>query len=126
MRTESVILFESSDATMVRAVERALAGEVGCSPRMAALLCARVSALAGNSAMTETSLTRREHQIAELVADGLSNKEIASELRIGPATVKNHIHTILEKLCVPRRGAIGSRLPTATRRQALSGVSQTG
>lgn len=113
-------------AELVSAVERALAGEVGCSPRMVALLCARVSALAGGSAMAETPLTRREHQIAELVAEGLSNKEIANELRIGPATVKNHIHTILEKLCVPRRGAIGSRLPTAARLGAFHGVAQTG
>lgn len=105
--------FVGRDGTLselVSAVECALAGEVGCSPRLAALLCARVSALAGNSATTGSLLTRRERQIAELVAEGLSNKEIALELRIGPATVKNHIHAILEKLCVPRRGAIGSRL----------------
>lgn len=105
--------FVGRDGTLVelaQAVERALAGEVGCSPRLAALLCARVAALAGTTAPSGSPLTRRERQIAELVAEGLSNKEIAIELRIGPATVKNHIHNILEKLCVPRRGAIGSRL----------------
>ena len=52
----------------------------------------------------------RDGTIAELVADGLSNKEVALELRIGPATVKNHVHNILEKLHVARRGAIGCRV----------------
>jgi two-component system, NarL family, nitrate/nitrite response regulator NarL len=97
-------------AELATAVERALAGEVRCSPKLAALLCERVAALAGRIGDVPTGLTRRERQIADLVADGLSNKEIAIELRIGPATVKNHIHNILEKLHVPRRGAIGSRL----------------
>jgi two-component system, NarL family, nitrate/nitrite response regulator NarL len=97
-------------AELATAVERALAGEVRCSPKLAALLCERVAALAGRMGDVPSGLTRRERQIADLVADGLSNKEIAIELRIGPATVKNHIHNILEKLHVPRRGAIGSRL----------------
>lgn len=97
-------------AELATAVERALAGEVRCSPRLAALLCERVAALSGRIDDMPTGLTRRERQIADLVSDGLSNKEIAIELRIGPATVKNHIHNILEKLHVPRRGAIGSRL----------------
>ncbi len=113
--------FVGRDGTLAElavAVERALAGEVGCSPHFAALLCQRVATLAcggGNSADAPSPLTRRERQIAELVADGLSNKEIAIELRIGPATVKNHIHNILEKLDVPRRGAIGSRLRAMVR-----------
>lgn len=104
---------EGTLAELATAVERALAGEVGCTPQFAALLCHRVAMLAtsgGNREAVASPLTRRERQIAELVADGLSNKEIAIELRIGPATVKNHIHNILEKLDVPRRGAVGSRL----------------
>jgi two-component system, NarL family, nitrate/nitrite response regulator NarL len=108
--------FVGRDGTLVElvdAVDRALSGEVGCSPRLAALLCARVAALASHGTAPASPLTRRERQIAELVAEGLSNKEIAIELRIGPATVKNHIHHILEKLGIPRRGAIGSRLRTA-------------
>lgn len=104
---------EGTLAELAATVERALAGEVGCTPHFAALLCQRVAMLAtsgGSREAVASPLTRRERQIAELVADGLSNKEIAIELRIGPATVKNHIHNILEKLDVPRRGAVGSRL----------------
>lgn len=95
-------------AELERAVEQAIAGEVGCTPQFAALLCRRVAALSGAPAAAPASLTRRERQIAALVSEGLSNKEIAIELRIGPATVKNHIHNILEKLQVRRRGAIGT------------------
>lgn len=53
------------------------------------------------------TLTERQRRIAELVADGLLNKQIAHELGIAPATVKNHVHAILNKLGLPRRAAIG-------------------
>ncbi len=51
----------------------------------------------------ETCLTLREQEIFRLIQDGLSNKEIASRLRIAPATVKNHVHHLLEKLKVRNR-----------------------
>ncbi len=97
-------------AELASTVERALAGEVRCSPRLAALLCERVAALAKTGVAASSPLTRRERQIARLVSDGMSNKEIAIELRVGAATVKNHVHNILEKLQVARRGAIGRRV----------------
>jgi DNA-binding NarL/FixJ family response regulator len=103
--------FVGRDGTLAeieRAVEQAIAGEVGCTPELAALLCRRVAALSGTPALPTPLLTRRERQIAGLVSEGLSNKEIAIELQIGPATVKNHIHNILEKLQVRRRSAIGT------------------
>jgi DNA-binding NarL/FixJ family response regulator len=52
----------------------------------------------------DSELTQREQEIAVLIERGLSNKEIARELAIGTATVKNHVHNILEKLEVSRRG----------------------
>jgi DNA-binding NarL/FixJ family response regulator len=55
-------------------------------------------------------LTAREQQILELLDDGLSNKEIAGQLVIGLATVKSHVHSILSKLDVDRRGAAAARL----------------
>jgi DNA-binding NarL/FixJ family response regulator len=112
-----LIGFVGRDGTLAelqRAVEQAIAGEVGCSPKLVAMLCRRVAALSGTAApAAAASLTRRERQISALVSEGLSNKEIAIELRIGPATVKNHIHNILEKLQVRRRGAIGTHFRAA-------------
>lgn len=51
-------------------------------------------------------LTRRQNEVARFVQQGLSNKEIARKLGISPATVKNHVHTILEKLDIDRRTKI--------------------
>ncbi len=42
--------------------------------------------------------TSREHQVVDLIAKGLSNKEIAESLHIATYTVKSHVHNILEKL----------------------------
>ncbi len=59
-------------------------------------------------------MTKREREIVALIADGLSNKDIASRLTIATYTVKSHVHNILEKL------ALSSRLQIAT--QSHDGV----
>jgi DNA-binding NarL/FixJ family response regulator len=48
-------------------------------------------------------LTSREKQIVDLIAQGLSNKEIAAHLHIATHTVKSHVHNILEKLTLSSR-----------------------
>lgn len=55
-------------------------------------------------------LSLRVRQVAHLAADGFTNKEIARELSISPATVKNHIHTAIAALRIKRRAAIGRAL----------------
>jgi DNA-binding NarL/FixJ family response regulator len=52
---------------------------------------------------SDSILTRRESEILQLVASGLSNKEIANELTITEGTVKNHVHNALEKLHLTNR-----------------------
>ena len=56
------------------------------------------------------SLTPRESEILALVDQGCSNKDIARQLAISSATVKNHMHNILQKLQVSRRGQAAARL----------------
>ena len=51
----------------------------------------------------ELGLTRRETEVLELLGRGLSNKEIGDELCLSVATVKHHVHHVLEKLKLPRR-----------------------
>ena len=51
----------------------------------------------------EALLTRREVEILQLVAEGLSNKEIGAQLVITEGTVKNHVHNALEKLQLDNR-----------------------
>jgi two-component system NarL family response regulator len=48
-------------------------------------------------------MTKREREIIALIADGLSNKEIAQRLNIATYTVKSHVHNILEKLAIHSR-----------------------
>jgi two-component system nitrate/nitrite response regulator NarL len=55
-------------------------------------------------------LTPREGEILEMIELGLSNKEIARNLRIEVGTVKNHVHNILEKMNVRRRNQAAHRL----------------
>jgi len=52
------------------------------------------------------SLTAREQQIVALVADGLSNREIARRINLAEGTIKLHLHTIYEKLETPNRTAL--------------------
>lgn len=55
------------------------------------------------TAQQQQSVTRRELEILRLVAEGMSNKEIAKRLVITEGTVKNHVHNALEKLHMDNR-----------------------
>jgi two-component system, NarL family, nitrate/nitrite response regulator NarL len=96
---------ESSLVDLEEAIEHAARAELLCSPRIAAALMRRVGALAARRTadIPASRLTARELEVLELIDTGLSNKQIAGRLRIELATVKNHVHNILEKLCVSRR-----------------------
>jgi PAS domain S-box-containing protein len=54
-------------------------------------------------ALSATDLTAREREVLSLLAAGTSTKDVATELFISPATVRNHIHNILAKLGVQSR-----------------------
>jgi DNA-binding NarL/FixJ family response regulator len=102
---------DASVEDVVAAVESAARGEVLCSPRMAATLFNRIATLAleRSPASIESRLTARELEILDLIDQGLSNKEIARRLTIELSTVKNHVHSILDKLNVNRRGEAVAR-----------------
>ena len=58
-------------------------------------------------------LTPREREVALLVARGLSNKQVARELGLSTGTVKQHLHTIFQKLGAKNRHALGVYGPRA-------------
>ncbi|WP_108817005.1 LuxR C-terminal-related transcriptional regulator [Loktanella sp. Alg231-35] len=52
------------------------------------------------------ALTRRQREVADLIVQGQSNKDIALSLGISVATVKDHVHGILQRLQLPSRVAV--------------------
>jgi two-component system nitrate/nitrite response regulator NarL len=48
-------------------------------------------------------MTEREREIIAVIADGLSNKEIARQLNIASHTVKSHVHNVMQKLALHSR-----------------------
>jgi two-component system, NarL family, nitrate/nitrite response regulator NarL len=112
MGADGFVTSNSSVAELVAAIERTTAGELHCTPRIAAQLL-RVAANQSNRNAPDVgrTLTCREQQVFSLLQKGQSNKDIASILNIAEATVKNHVHHVLEKLQVSTRGraaAIGA------------------
>jgi DNA-binding NarL/FixJ family response regulator len=63
----------------------------------------QASVLRNTPMMASVRMTKREQQITDLIAEGLSNKEIAQRLNIATYTVKSHVHNILEKLALHSR-----------------------
>jgi DNA-binding NarL/FixJ family response regulator len=110
------IFRDASLDELMATVESAARGELRCSPDVAATLLRRIARLSGDSSTSfESRLTRREREIVSLVDQGLTNKEIAARLYIEIATVKNHIHNILEKLGVRTRAEAAATLRRARR-----------
>lgn len=58
-------------------------------------------------------MTKRERQVTQLVAEGLTNKEIGQKLHLSPFTVKSHVHNILEKLAMHKRIEIANYAHTS-------------
>jgi len=84
------------------AIRSVWAGQSRISPSMASKLLTEFTNLAKKAdekqAVPSPRLTDRELEVLKLVAQGMSNREIASELYISENTVKNHVRNILEKL----------------------------
>jgi len=100
---------------LVEAVEAAANGELRCSPRLAAALAERLAALKAGAPSTNGNLrlTRRQREIAGLISEGLSNKQIARRLSIQQATVKNHVHNIFAKLGLSHRDEVAMLVRTS-------------
>lgn len=94
---------EASLEDLVAAITHAHRGELACSARVAGALLRHVGTLAQASPRAVPALTAREFEVLRLLDRHLSNKEIARQLGIEVATVKNHVHRLLEKLQVHRR-----------------------
>jgi DNA-binding NarL/FixJ family response regulator len=103
------ILKDDSLEDLIETVRATQNGKVFVSPEIAAALMERLSHLAQmfsnieNNVTDTTGLTSRELEVLELIGRGLTNQQIAENLVIEIGTVKNHVHSILEKLNVRTR-----------------------
>lgn len=106
----AVLLLSEGLGEMLAAIEALAAGGVRCCPQVLAGVASRVAELAAAraEAAEPPPLTRRERQVLALMAEGLTNKEVAAELEVALPTVKNHVHAVLAKLdAASRRQAVG-------------------
>jgi len=86
-----------------------LRGKQACTSEVASALLERLATPRPREAnlcerSTTPTLTSRENEIAEMIVSGLTNKDIARRLGIGVATTKTHVHHLLAKLNLQRRG----------------------
>ena len=83
------LLKEASNETLVRAIEKVASGEGYIDPALMPSFLSRD---------TQDILTPREREILKLLADGMSNGDVAAKLFISQETVKSHVRHILAKL----------------------------
>lgn len=107
---------DSSLKEFMECIRMAQKGEAKVSPRIAGAMMQRLSNLARMFSAVEhkmdkdARLTSRELQVLQFIGEGLTNQEIASRLVLEVGTVKNHVHSILEKLNVSNRDEAASYL----------------
>jgi two-component system, NarL family, nitrate/nitrite response regulator NarL len=106
---------DASIDTLCNSLLEIVAGRLACPPEISGGLLRALFRSEANSAEPDLSLalTRRESEVLEFLGRGFSNKEIASELCLSVATVKHHVHHVLEKLQLPRRAQAMRRVRDA-------------
>ena len=96
------LLKDSSPQDLLRAIRSVYRGESSLHPAIARRLVLQFSQPAVDSS-PENPLTQREVEVLKLVAEGLSNQNIADELVVNERTVGKHVGNILEKLHLANR-----------------------
>lgn len=96
------VLKDAAIDALKSAINQVMAGQ-SAIPLELVNAAMRSPPLPGREADLSRLLTTREREVVELVAQGLTNKEIARELAISPATVKVHVERIIGKLGVADR-----------------------
>jgi DNA-binding NarL/FixJ family response regulator len=103
------LLKGAGPAEIERAIRAVAAGEVLLAPGVAARAIPLLTGGARRVAPAFPQLTEREHEVLDLVAQGLDNLRIARRLNLSDKTVRNHLSNILTKLGVSDRGAAVAR-----------------
>jgi DNA-binding NarL/FixJ family response regulator len=103
------VLQDASALEVVAALRSVMNGEAVCPPQLCSCLFRYVArhfpSLPSYQAKVNLGLTNREQQLMLLIARGLTNKEIASQLNLAEQTVRNHVHRMLRKVGASNRFA---------------------
>ncbi len=103
-------------ANTIRAVAR---GEKALPRSMATTLFSQIArdaiARGRGEAHADVRMTPREREVVNLIAEGLSNKEIASRLHIATHTVKSHVRNVMDKLALHTRLQIAAYVHSESR-----------
>jgi DNA-binding NarL/FixJ family response regulator len=97
------LLKDAPPVELLDGIRRAAAGDSPFSPEVLQRLVRRAVAARVGVPRPVTGLTARERDVLDLVAEGLSNTEIADRLHIGVTTVKTHITSLMTKTESPNR-----------------------
>lgn len=104
------VLKDASAMEVARTIRAVAAGEAVCPASLSVALFQWVAhhrpVASGFTGRNSLGLSRREQQLAGLLQQGLTNKEMASRLNLSEQTVKNHVHRMLRKVGAPDRLAI--------------------
>jgi len=97
------LLKDASAADVIAAIRRVAQGEAVCPPRLCFTLFQHVFGQALQPSVPPAlepkyNLTRRQHELIELLFQKLTNKEIANRLNLSEFTVKNHVRRIIRQL----------------------------
>lgn len=103
--------FILKDATLAELLKtiRSVAGGEKVLPQMLAgslfsqIMDFGINEMSHENLIQSVGMTRREKEVIELIAEGLTNKEIAQKLNLSIYTVKSHVHNILEKMALHTR-----------------------
>jgi len=101
------LLKDASASDVIAAVRAVFKGEAICPPKLCAALFEFLAQAARQgqvgTAARRPDLTLRQRQLVNLVAKGMTNKEIAVQLNLSEFTVRNHIHRIMKQVDVGSR-----------------------
>jgi DNA-binding NarL/FixJ family response regulator len=76
-------------------------------------ICDRAVLRGEDQALKAVRLTKREREVVDLIAVGMSNKEISTRLHLSTHTIRSHVHNVLEKLALHSRLEVAAYMHTA-------------
>ena len=114
---DGYLLKEIDGAGLLRAIRSVAQGQSILDPAVTERVLAQLRPLTTQGeASQQVPLSRQEQRVLGLVADGRTNKEIASSLKLSDKTIKNYLGTIFQKLHVTRRSQAAAFFARQVRR----------